>query len=153
MRMLIWMAALLATGCGAQTVRDPAPAGTASPVAAGVGMARLDGTEWRFVKVAGAAVPPAVTATMRIRGGHVSGRAGCNTYGARYRIAADGSFSLSQVLSTKMACLAPAGAMQVEHHIFSTLPDVAKIEVRGGELALLDARGSPVARLEPAQRP
>lgn len=153
MRMLIVMAMLFAAGCSAQAMRDPVSADMAPPVAAGATMSGLDGTEWRFMEVDGAAVPPAVTATLRIRGTHVSGRAGCNTYGANYRIAADGSASFSQVLSTKMACLEPAGAMQVEHRVFSTLPDVARIELRDGRLALLDARGRPVARLEPTREP
>lgn len=147
MRMLIVIAALLATGCSAQAVPDPVSAETASPAASGAAMARLDGTEWRFVRVEGQSVPPRVTATMRIRGGHVSGKAGCNTYGARYRILADQSASFSQVLSTKMACLEPPGAMQVEHEIFSALPRVSRIEVEDGKLTLLDARGGLVARL------
>lgn len=153
MRMLIVMAALLATGCSARTAPGPMPAATLSPAAASASIAKLDGTEWRFMRVDGEAVPPGVTANIRFRGGRVSGRAGCNTYGARYGIAADGSASFSQVLSTKMACLEPASAMQVEHHIFSTLPDVARIELRDGRLVLLDVRGSPVAWLEPVQKP
>lgn len=153
MRMVIVMAALLAVGCNAQAVHGPAPADTAAPAAPGAIMARLDGTNWRFVRVDGGAVPAAVTATMRFRGDRISGRAGCNTYGARYRIAPDGSASFSQVLSTEMACLEPAGAMQVEHHIFNALPDIARIELSDGKLALLDARGRPVAQLEPAQQP
>lgn len=153
MRMLIVMAALLAAGCSAQATRAPVSADAAPGIAAGATVAGLDGTEWRFAQVDGAAVPPAVTATLRFRGDHVSGRAGCNTYGAQYRIADDGSASFSQVLSTKMACLEPAGAMQVERQVFSALPEVARIELRDGGLALLDARGNPVARLEPAQKP
>lgn len=153
MRMLIVIAALLATGCGAQTVRNPVPAETSSPAASGATMARLDGTEWRFLRVEGEPVPAGVKAVMRIRRGHVSGSAGCNTYGARYRIAANGSVSFSQVLSTKMACLEPTGAMQVERRIFGALPNVARIEVRDGELTLLDARGGSLAQLEPAHQP
>lgn len=153
MRMLVVMAILFAAGCSAQAMHDPVSAAMAPPVAASATMSRLDGTEWRFMEVDGAAVPPAVTATMLIQGTHVSGRAGCNTYGASYRVAADGSASFSQVLSTKMACLEPAGAMQVEHRVFSTLPGVARIELRDGRLALLDASDRAVARLEAVQQP
>lgn len=154
MRMAVLMAALLMTGCNAQAAREPAPvaavARATSTREASAMMAKLDGTEWRFAKVDGAAVPPDVTATMRLRGSHASGHAGCNTYGARYHIAADGSASFRQTLSTKMACVAPAGAMQVEHGIFAALRHVAKVEMKDGNLVLLNAEGKPLATLKPA---
>ncbi|MGH8214886.1 MAG: META domain-containing protein [Rhodanobacteraceae bacterium] len=113
-------------------------------------MANLDGTEWRFVDVAGIPVPAAVRATLRIRGHRISGRSGCNSFGAKYLVAPDGEGSFSQIMSTKMACVAPAGAMDVEHRIFGALPHVSKMVVRDGELVLLDVGGQPLARLEPA---
>lgn len=151
MRTAALMAVLMAAGCSTQTAHQSASA--AAPVSsaptAGRTMAKLDGTDWRFVEVAGTQVPTPVTATLRVRGDRVSGRAGCNNFGARYQVGADGHGSFSQVISTKMACLEPPGAMQVEHQIFEVLPRVARMELRDGELALLDSGGAALARLEP----
>jgi heat shock protein HslJ len=146
------MAVLMVAGCGTQAAREPAfaePPAASEPVA-GTTMAKIDGTQWRFVEVAGSPVPAAVTATLRIRGGRISGRAGCNSFGAKYLADADGTGSFSQIMSTKMACVEPAGAMDVEHRIFEALPKVSRMDLRDGELALLDAAGKALARLEPA---
>lgn len=154
MRTAALMAVLMLAGCSAQAVETPGSAATpaASRPASDKVMANLEGTEWRFVEVAGASVPAAVVATLRVRGNHISGRAGCNSYGGSYRVADDGSVSFSQILSTKMACLEPAGAMQVEHRIFELLPRVSRLESRDRELVLLDPEGQPLARLEPSDR-
>jgi heat shock protein HslJ len=152
MRMAVLMAVLVVAGCGTRAAREPAFAEppTASEPVAGTTMAKLDGTQWRFVEVAGAPVPAAVTATLRIRDGRISGRAGCNSFGAKYLADADGKGSFSQIMSTKMACVEPAGAMDVGHRIFEALPKVSRMDLADGELALLDAAGKPLARLEPA---
>ena len=152
MRTAVLMALLMVAGCGTQAAHEPAFAEmpVASEPVADTAMAKLDGTEWRFVEVAGTPVPAAVTATLRIRDGRISGRAGCNSFGAKYLVQADGKGSFSQIMSTKMACIAPAGAMDVEHRIFEALPRVSRMDLRGGELALLDGAGKPLARLEPA---
>lgn len=157
MRVVVLMVALLVTGCSAQMAHDPVPVAAAPPAAsaqeASEMMAKLDDTEWRFVEVDGASVPPDVTATMRLRGSHASGKAGCNTYGARYHIAADGSASFKKAMSTRMACVTPAGAMQVEHRVFSAFQHVAKVEMQGGDLVLLNADGKTLAKLAPAGGP
>lgn len=152
MRTAVLMAVLMVAGCGTQAAREPASAGTpaASEPMGGTAMAKIDGTQWRFVEVAGAPVPVAVTATLRIRGGRISGRAGCNSFGAKYLADTDGKGSISQIMSTKMACVEPAGAMEVERRIFAALPKVFRMDLRDGQLALLDAAGKPLARLERA---
>lgn len=144
------LAGLLAAGCSAQAARDPAPA-PASSTAAGavVEPNKLDGTQWHFVEVDGAAVPPDVPATLRFRGNHAGGKAGCNAYGASFRLAADGSAGFTQNLSTKMACLQPPGAMQVQRGIFAAFRNTARVKLEQGELVLLDATGKPLARLAP----
>lgn len=145
------MAALAVTGCAAQAARDPAQAsssGSSIPNAAS-----LDGSEWRFVELDGVPVPADVKATLRFHGGRAAGKAGCNAYGARYQIAADGAAGFTQTLSTKMACLQPAGAMQVERGVFDAFRNTAKAEISGGELVLLDAAGKPLARLAPITSP
>ena len=104
------------------------------------------------MEVAGAAVPPNVIATIRLRGGRTSGKAGCNTCGTGYHVAANGSVSFSQTIFTKMACLTPEGAMQVERRVLAALPHIAKVEIQGVGLVLLGAEGDPLAKLKPASR-
>jgi heat shock protein HslJ len=150
---ILVLAGLVATGCTAQAARDPASAPAASSAAPAAGAAvdigDLSGTQWRFVEVGGAAVPAGVPATLRFRGNHASGKAGCNAYGASFHVAADGSAGFTQNLSTKMACLQPPGAMQVERGIFAAFRSTAKVALEQGELVLLDAAGKPLAKLAP----
>ena len=145
------MAALAVTGCAAQAARDPGPqaASSASSTASSVPTAAsLDGSEWRFVELDGAPVPAGVTATLRFRGGRAAGKAGCNAYGARYQIAADGTATFTQTLSTKMACLQPAGVMHVEQGVFNAFRNTAKVAIANGGLVMLDASGKPLAKLQ-----
>lgn len=152
------MAALAVTGCAAQAARDPAPAPAASAAVAssapsGANLAGLDGSEWRFVELEGQPVPAGVNATLRLRNGRAAGKAGCNAYGARYQVAADGAATFTQTLSTKMACLQPAGVMHVEQGVFNAFRQTAKVAIVNGELVMLDAAGNPLAKLAPATSP
>lgn len=147
--IMVLAVALAVGGCSAQAARYPAPVvpGTSAPTSAVISVMALDGTEWRFVEVAGRPVPADVTATMRFKGGRVSGKAGCNAYGASYLIKPDGSAHFQQGMSTKMACLTPPGAMQVERSVFAALRTATKVVINHGELVLLDALGARVAEL------
>ena len=146
---VILMAALAVTACAAQAARDPVPA-PAAPAASSIEptQANLDGTEWHFVEIGGQPVPAGVNATLRLREGHASGRSGCNAYGARYHVAADRTATFTQTLSTKMACLQPAGAMHVEQDVFNAFRHTAKVAIVNGELVMLDASGKPQAKLQ-----
>lgn len=149
---VVVLAALVATGCTAQAARNPAPAPAASVAAPAAGtivdIGNLSGTQWHFVEIDDTAVPPGVPATMRFRGNHVGGKAGCNPYGASFNVEADGTARFTQNLSTKMACLQPPGAMQVQHGIFNAFRNTAKVQLEQGELVLLDATGKPLAKLQ-----
>ena len=153
-------ATLLGCACTAQAARDagPASAGAAIPVAQGgndavagaaaTGPSNLAGSHWRFVEVAGQAVPAGVQATLRLAaGGHASGRTGCNAYGATYRVDADGTAHFQRGMATQMACLAPAGVMTVQRGIYAAFAGTTKVAVDAGTLTLLDAGGKPLARL------
>ena len=149
-------AAMAVTGCAAQAARDPAPpasAAASSSMPANANLASLKDSEWRFVELDGVPVPAGVRATLRLHGGRAAGKAGCNAYGARYHIAADGSAEFTQTLSTKMACLQPAGAMRVEQGVFSAFRRTTKVEIVNGELVMLDAAAKPLAKLASAGSP
>ena len=153
---LMLMVSLAVTGCAAQAARDPAPvevASAPSSASSNMDLPHLDGSEWRFVELAGQPVPAGINATLRLRGGRAAGKAGCNAYGARYQIAADGSAKFEQALSTKMACLQPAGVMHVEQGVFNAFRNTAKVAIVNGELVMLDAAGKPLAKLAPIASP
>lgn len=145
----VLLAALGIMGCAAQAQRNPAPNPTdaAAPTSASVG--DLRGTDWRFIEVEGTAVPGGVIATLRLGDGRASGKAGCNAYGASWETSADGGIHFGQTMSTKMACLEPAGAMQVERGVFDALQHAARVLRADGKLVLLDASGQPLATLVP----
>ncbi|MGH8116811.1 MAG: META domain-containing protein [Rhodanobacteraceae bacterium] len=129
-----------------------AAAARAPAVAASAGArlrASLAGTDWRFVEVGGTPVPRDVTAVLRLRNGRASGRAGCNSFGASWELADDGSTRFGALMSTKMACFAPAGAMRVQRRVFDALRKAARVRRDGDGLVLLDASGLPLARLRP----
>lgn len=147
------LVALTAAGCTAHAARDPATAMTTSvaagsPAALNPALAGLDGSRWLFVELDGVPVPRGVKATLRMRDGRASGRAGCNTYGARYHITADGSAEFKQTLSTKMACLQPTGVMRVEQGVFNAFRRATHVTIASGDLVMLDAAGRPLARLQ-----
>lgn len=121
---------------------------SAAPQASAPSPLQLAGTQWRFVHVAGHDVPPAVKATLVFESnGHVSGRAGCNGYGGPWS-ASNGALHFGSMISTKMACLEPAGAMQIEHDVFATLRETSLAHMRDGRLVLLDANGAVLATLQ-----
>lgn len=138
--------ALIVCGCSAHAAREPAamPASTATTSAAG--STGFDGN-WRFAEVAGSPVPTGVTATLRLHAGHASGKAGCNAYGASWASSTSGETSFGAPRSTKMACLTPAGAMQVERGVFDALAHTVRMQREDAGLLLLDATGKALAKL------
>lgn len=109
---------------------------------------QLAGTQWKFDKLDGHDVPSGVDATLNFeRNGHVSGHAGCNGYGGPWE-ASNGALHFGDMISTKMACLQPSGAMQTEHDVFAALRETARARIRDQRLVLLDGNGSALATLE-----
>lgn len=81
--------------------------------------------------------------------GKVSGRAGCNLYGASYKTIKQ-SLTIDHVYSTLMYCTdTPAGIMEQESAFFQILADAASWKVREGILVISDARGRELLRFSP----
>lgn len=140
-RALIVVLAIALSACAMAAQNDQA---ASSPNAL-----QLAGTQWKFVKLGGHVVPSGVNATLNFeRNGHVSGHAGCNGYGGPWE-ASDGALHFGGMISTKMACLEPAGAMQTERDVFAALRQTARARMQSHRLMLLDANGSALATLEP----
>lgn len=153
--VFVWLAGIGVAGCAAQPLQSAAqdPAGSAAVTAHAQVPDNLRGTEWRFIDIEGTAVPNGVVATLRLRGNRASGKAGCNSYGASWQTSPDGSTRFGETMSTKKACLEPAGAMQVERGVFDALQRTTRLRREGGSLVLLDASGKPLAKLVPAGSP
>ena len=108
----------------------------------------LEGTQWRFVTLRGKSIPDAVHATLRFDDqGRVSGRGGCNSYGGSFASGNDGALHFGQMMSTRMACLQPAGAMETEQGVLRALNDTVHVRVQGGGMTLLDVSGTALATL------
>ncbi len=151
MRPLALMLAMTMVLAGCATAAPPT---ASSPSASAPAAPQLAGTQWRFVAVQGAPVPHGVRATMRFdNGGRVSGNAGCNSFGASFLAEGDGSLHFGQVLSTKMACLQPEGAMETERRVMDALAHTAHARVENGEMTLLDVTGAVLATLQPQTSP
>lgn len=81
--------------------------------------------------------------------GKLSGRSGCNLYGASYT-ATRQSLTIDRVFSTLMYCTDnPAGIMEQESAFFQILPEAASWKVRNGILVIFDARGRELLLFSP----
>ena len=132
-----------AAGAADQTIAGvvcawAAPAHAAAPLA---------GRSWKFERVAGRAVPAGYEATLAFDRGRVSGRAGCNGFGGRYR-RAGARLRFSEIASTLMGCerdgAQPPDLLRVLHR--------TRFQRRTADrLLLLGARGRTLARLARAR--
>jgi heat shock protein HslJ len=114
--------------------------------------ATIEGVTWRLTSYAApggelVAVPESVEATARFEAGHVSGSAGCNTYGGSYELAG-ARLTLGPLAMTRKAC--PPPQSDVEQGLASALGSVAGCAVGAEALELLDADGAVLLRFEVA---
>jgi heat shock protein HslJ len=111
----------------------------------------LEGGEWLVVEhldASGDLVPIAegIHATAPFADGRVAGSTGCNRYTGMYE-AGEGTLTIGQVATTKMACLPEADA--VERSVLAALDATAGYAIDDeGLLSLTDTHGSVVLRLE-----
>ncbi|HEY3520657.1 MAG TPA: META domain-containing protein [Rhodanobacteraceae bacterium] len=151
MRPFAFVLAMTMVLAGCATAR-PQAAEPASPQAAAPVAPQLAGTQWRFVALHGKPIPADVHAILRFDGqGRASGRAGCNSFGASFLAGGDGALHFGQMLSTKMACLQPAGAMETERGVMDALGQTAHAQIGNGEMTLLDVTGTALATLQAQQ--
>jgi heat shock protein HslJ len=116
----------------------------------------LEGIEWELEEHLGpdgelVGVPPEVLATANFDDARVSGSTGCNRYGGSYTITDDGAIAISEVVSTKMACLPEADA--VEGAMLNGLDRTVSAQLGVDRLSLVDADGRELLRFRPAVAP
>jgi heat shock protein HslJ len=112
-------------GCGG----DPQPM---------VQQAALAGTNWRVVAINGRATPSNGNYTMNFEANRVGARFGCNSMGGSFVQRGD-ELDVSQMVSTKMACMGPA--MEFESQGSAILSRPMDIDWNGNVLTLSNAAG------------
>ena len=127
---------------------EPLPTG-GSAAAANSATVPLEKTDWRLVRLGGAAVTAAdpqrapnlvLDATTH----RVNGSGGCNRLSGGYELEGE-HLKFTRMASTMMAC--PSG-METEQKFLAALEQVKKWKVAGRQLDLMDDSGAVVAVLE-----
>jgi len=81
-----------------------------------------------------------ITATFNSSESQISGSAGCNIFGARYQIT-DSTLSISEVISTEMACTSPAGIMEQENEFLTLLSSAETFQTSYTSLTIFCSSG------------
>ena len=105
--------------------------------------AMLAGTHWEIETINGRAVQLDRPTDIEFTADRIQGRAGCNSFGGRYRIA-DGVLTTSEVISTKMACM--GGGMAVENAFFAIIDGPATLQQQGRRLVVSSDAGTATLR-------
>lgn len=139
------------TGCTTNAtsaaVADSSAAGSSQPVT-GTGAAapaRSPAPPLGRYVVAGTGEPDT---WIEIDDGRIGAKAGCNALGADYAIAEDGTWTVGPVRRSKMYC---EGRMQAEDGLIAKLAAIHRVVRDGDAVALLDAGGTTLLTLRPAQ--
>ena len=90
---------------------------------------------------------PAVTSTLVLEDGQVSGNGAVNTFRGSYESPADGELTFSPLASTRMA--GPEAAMAQETAFLKALEETKRFELDGDRLVLGNAGNDTLAVLRP----
>jgi heat shock protein HslJ len=126
---IVLLASIVHAGGCANGTAEPAALQSSSAAAA------LEGT-WVASALPGAAGPPRI----ELRDGEASGHTGCNAFGARYTLGADGGITFGPVTATKKLCM--GAPMQSEARVLDALARTARVEVAGSTLQMHDGTGT-----------
>jgi heat shock protein HslJ len=127
---LILAAALVLAACQNAPVNIPAGS-------------QLPGTTWVLTELRGQPVIPGPEVTADFTNTEILGQSGCNSYSAPYS-STGLSLNVEQAVSTRMACMEPAGLMDQEQQFLQTLTQVSAFQVDGDVLRMQDAAGAAV---------
>jgi heat shock protein HslJ len=102
--------------------------------------AKLEGSAWQLVSLAGAPVVEGSTVTINFEEGNVGGSAGCNRYGGEYRVKGD-ALEIEALMTTLMAC-ADDAVTQQEGAYLAALGGACRYSLEETELRILCAEGT-----------
>jgi heat shock protein HslJ len=107
----------------------------------------VEGRSWAAKAIGGKDVIEGTKVTLKIEGGRVGGKAGCNVYGGSAEIHGD-QVKFGAIFSTKMACMA-GGVMEQEQRYLNLLQSATHGEIRNdGALTLTGSAGAITFRRE-----
>ncbi len=117
--------------------------GACGSMAAGSDLATaVEGRVWIAEAIGGKDVDDGAKVTLKIEGGRVSGKAGCNAYGGPVEIHGD-HIKFGALFSTKMACMG-SGVMEQESRYLNSLQDATRGEVRNDGALVITAEGGTI---------
>ena len=98
---------------------------------------RLEGSQWRLVKLNGREVPAEVEITLEFKSGHTGGKGACNGYGADYQQTGN-RLEIGPVVSTMMYC---EGVMEIEQEYLKTFEQVKSFSLQPNFLSMQNTEG------------
>ncbi len=100
----------------------------------------LQDTGWELATLSGSDLLPGTKVTIEFAAGELSGTGGCNHYGGSYTSSGD-SLSFSDIFSTEMACMEPAGILEQEAAYLAALGAADSYQMAGDRLEIFDTAG------------
>ena len=102
----------------------------------------IEGRVWAAEAIGGKDVVDGTKVTLKIEGGRVSGKAGCNSYGGPVEINGD-RIKFGSLFSTKMACMG-GGVMEQEMRYLNLLQGATRGELRSDGALVITSSGGVV---------
>ena len=99
----------------------------------------FDGTRWHVTAIDGKATPVAGDYHIEFESDGIGGRFGCNSWGGRYIVSGQ-TMTVSQIMSTMMAC--PEPAMSFESQGLAVLREPMRWSLAGTKLTVSNGAGS-----------
>ena len=102
--------------------------------------ATFDGTSWSLSHFGNTTLPEGLAITAQFEDGRVYGSSGCNTYRGTYAL--DGNqITFGPLATTRMACLEPAGLMEIEQTFLEWMTDAQTFILSSDHLMILRPDG------------
>lgn len=101
--------------------------------------ADLEG-EWTLTSLNSQTPIASTKVTAKFENNQVGGSAGCNSYGAEYRVDGD-KITFSAIFQTEMACMDPEGVMNQESNYTQTLEQAVSFTLIDDKLQMQNADG------------
>lgn len=148
------LAAFSLAACGPMSPNPPSNPGalpvmaqaSAPPITAPQPPRPLEGTAWTLAWVPAFELPASPLATLRFEAGRAVGTDSCNRYSTTYK-SSNGSLEFgAKTAATLMAC--PPEVMQVANAFGALLYDTRRYTTEFDTLTLINAAGTPIARLK-----
>ncbi len=131
-----------ATGCADKSL-ERQPKVDTRPMVSEIHQAELDwawiaAQQWNLMSIEGVPPLPGTSPWIRFREHTwLEGDAGCNRFTANYERKAESGLSIEQIISTRMFCAQPEGAMQQEARFYHLLQQTDAYHAEPDQLDLL----------------